>query len=332
MISKSRRGFTLVELLVVIAIIGILIALLLPAVQAAREAARRAQCSNNLKQLALACHNYHSTHRLFPPGEIHGGNWNSGYNSSTGNNNEAHCEWDGQIGCWNNLIFPCIELQNAYDKLDFKVRKQFTVQANRDIMQMLIPGFLCPSDPYRGLTSDWASADNKCRIMHYYAVASDNEGSSLSHSTGNTATWYGHCAAHNGTFFNDSEVSIDMIRDGTSNTALLAETWGRSWPDHVAPAAGESILQTISGPCMSGGTPCAESSRGMNLHAVVYLDWTPNSAHYNPWKVNSFHVGGAQMAFADGSVHFVADDVDLTIFKSIATIRGGETVDLSRLR
>src|SRR5687768_6758541 len=118
-----RRAFTLVELLVVIAIIAILIGLLLPAVQSAREAARRMQCGNNVKQLGLAILVYESSHKVFPPGEIHGTSANAGYSASWGSAN--HCEWDGQIGIWNNLIFPFMDQTAAYNLLDFKARKQY---------------------------------------------------------------------------------------------------------------------------------------------------------------------------------------------------------------
>lgn len=299
--SELRRAFTLVELLVVIAIIGILVALLLPAVQAAREAARRMACSNNMKQLALGMLNYENQFGRFPPGEIHGGSWNNGYHRPS---NYDHCEWDGQMGIWNNLIFPFIEQQAAYDQIDFEIRKQWHSAANREILRSTFDVFLCPSDPYRGLTTDWASSQNKARICHYYAVAGSIEGSNTPHP-GSVAT-YSHCNYHDGMYFNDSNTRAADVQDGLSNTAMLSETWGRISPNHDAPG---------------------ESSRGMNLHTVVYLDWTPNSNQSNPWKSNSFHPGGVFMAFGDGSVRFVTDAVRLEIFQAYATIRGGEVID-----
>jgi prepilin-type N-terminal cleavage/methylation domain-containing protein len=306
-----RRAFTLVELLVVIAIIGILVALLLPAVQAAREAARRMQCSNNLKQIGLAILNYESNNNVFPTGEVHGGSWNAGYSPSSGGAGGAppnHCEWDGQIGIWSNLIFPQLEQQAAHDQLDFEKRKQWKSAANKTIMQTDFPGFRCPSDGYKGLTTNWATVENICRIQHYYGVSGDDEGSNTPHDDG--ALTYGHCNKHNGLFWNDSQITQGEIKDGTSNTAMVCEVWGRTYVSHQAP------------PAQPG-----ESSRGMNLHNVVYFNYTPNSNRSNPWKANSFHQGGVMCVFIDGSVHFLSDTIDLATFRALSTIKGGEVIN-----
>ena len=301
------RGFTIVELLVVIAIIGILIALLFPAVQAAREAARRSQCTNNVKQLALGVLQYESVNSCFPPAEIHG---RAIYGTC------PHCDWDGAIGMWMNLIFPFIEQQAAYKKLDFKAWPQYTSPGNVEVMQMPFSMFLCPSDPYRGLTTPWGSAGdtNRAYIVNYYAVHGDNENSLLPHPDGTSCGTYGHCNAHNGMFFNDSAIKVAEVRDGLSNTALLCEVWGRCWPQHQA------------GNPIPPGFPDAESSRGMNLHTAVYFDWPPNSFHMDPWHPTSFHPGGVNCAYADGSVHFIPDTIDMTVLHALATRAGKESV------
>jgi len=309
-------GFTLVELLVVIAIIGILIALLMPAVQSGRESSRTVECRNKLRQLATAMKTYASQNGTLPAGEIHGTSANPGYNGWGG---KDHCEWDGQIGIWNNLIFPHIDQQNAYDMLDFNIRKQWKSPANQQVMKMKFSIFLCPSDSYEGLTTDWGvgGGQNKARICNYYAVAGSNEGSSLAHPDGTVA--YGHCNKHDGAFYNDSGTPLSTIRDGESNTALLCESWGRIWPEHSPPAV------------IPPGYPNHESSRGMNLHTVVYLDWAPNTNHRNPWKANSFHNNGVYVAFGDASVRFVTEAVELDVFKGLATLHGGEVLDASKL-
>ncbi|NUQ65545.1 MAG: DUF1559 domain-containing protein [Pirellulales bacterium] len=139
--SRLRHGFTLVELLVVIAIIGILIALLLPAVQAAREAARRSQCTNNLKQLGLAIHNYHDTHKVIPL-----------------NNVPVASAPDNNGFSWITMALPYLEETALYDKLDFRVSLyNSTTSTNRTLVQQPIDTLLCPTDPTPGVRNDLAT-------------------------------------------------------------------------------------------------------------------------------------------------------------------------------
>ena len=309
-ILRPRTAFTLVELLVVIAIIGILVSLLLPAVQQTREAARRIQCRNNLKQVALALLNYHDQQLVFPPGEIHGGPWQGAYRSY-GSSNAPHCDWDGSIGIWMNMIFPYIERQAEYDRLDFEIHPQYASDINVEMMHQLFPEFLCPSDGYRGFTSNWGAGGqrNRARIAHYYAVNGSVEGSAMPHEDGTLVLSgggpYGHCNANDGMFYNDSSTKMSDILDGTSKTAMICEVWGRT---------------RIEGPA---------DSRGMNLHMAVYFDWTPNQTQRNPWKPNSFHPGGVHVCFGDGSVRMVTDSIQLEVFQAISTIAGEEVFDLS---
>ena len=312
---RNAGGFTLVELLVVIAIIGILIGLLLPAVQSAREAARRMTCSNHLKQIGLAILNYESAHKVLPPQEIHGGNWEKAYRY--GIYSRQHCDWEGSIGMWCNLIFPYLEQQGVYDRLNFEIVPQYDDPENVEIMEMEFNFLLCPSDPYRGLTTNWGG-DRKARIMHYYAV--NGTGASKLHPDQTSGVGsYMHCDKGDGIFYNDSKTRIRDITDGTSNTAMVAEVWGRLYKNHATP------------PTSSADYRGNESSRGMNLHTAVYFTYTPNSYRKAPWYVNSFHPGGAQCVFADGSVRFLTDTIDLTTFKAIATRSGGEVIDGSKL-
>lgn len=312
--ARTNRGFTLVEVLVTIAIIGILVALLLPAVQSAREAARRVQCTNNLKQLGLGLLNYESTFRVFPPGEIHGGTWMPAYRDPY---DYQHCDWEGSIGMWCNLIFPFVEQEPTYDMLDFTAMPQYASPDNVEVMETKFPMLLCPSDPYDGLTTRWrwpldSRPGTKARIMHYYAVNGSDENTRNTHADQKPGvSWYGHCNRHDGIFYNDSATTTSDIRDGVSNTAMLCEVWGRKYEGH----------STFWGDPRGG-----ESSRGMNLHTAVYFDFTPNSYHGDPWHAASFHPGGVNVLLADGSVHFAADTIDFDTWTALATIRGGETM------
>ncbi len=302
---SNPGGFTIVELLVVIAIIGILVALLLPAVQAAREAARRTQCTNNLKQIGLGLLSYEVAHGVFPPGEDHGTQDDLGYVGNYGV--PGHCDWRGKIGCWMNYIFPQLELQNVYDRLDFETTPEWVGGDNAEIMKMTFPMFLCPSDPYRGLVTADASGTgaDQSRILHYYAVAGPEEINFQDHPDA-PCNGIHHCCKHDGVFYNDSKVRLAQITDGASNTALVCEVWGRTTENHDSPS---------------------EISRGMAWHNQVYFNFTPNSAQFSPWKANSFHPGGVHAVFGDGSVQFISEVIELDVFQAMASIAGEEVIE-----
>lgn len=295
--NSLRLGFTLVELLVVIAIIAVLVALLLPAVQSAREAARKTHCRNNLKQLSIALANFESAKRQFPPAEDHGTINDPGY----GGDNEYHCDWVGQIGNWSNYILPQLEQQALYDKLEFKIRPQTDHPGNIEVSQWPLTEYFCPSDPYRGLTVGYFEVQS--RIQHYYAVAGAVDMDWTPHPDGPCGHF--HCCKQTGVFYNDSQVRVAHIKDGLSKTALICEVWGRTDPEHDAPDV---------------------DSRGMGYHNQVYLIRQPNSETKVPWRPNSFHPGGVHIVMGDTSVLFVNDDVDLNIFMAAGTIAGSEVV------
>jgi prepilin-type processing-associated H-X9-DG protein len=230
----------------------------------------------------------------------------------------THCDWDGQIGMWCNLIFPQMEQMNAYNMLNFSARPQHSWAPNVTVMKMQFNFLQCPSDPYKGLVVGWGG---DARIMHYYVASGSSESKNMAYPDGITVLSgagggaYGHCNANDGMFYNDSKVKISDVIDGTSQTAMLVETWGRSYRNH------RSVTGTPE-----PGMPASESSRGMNLHTAVYFDWTPNSKRSNPWKANSFHTGGVNCAFGDGSVHFINNNITLAVFKGLSTINGREVI------
>jgi prepilin-type N-terminal cleavage/methylation domain-containing protein/prepilin-type processing-associated H-X9-DG protein len=279
---KSRNGFTLVELLVVIAIIGILIALLLPAVQAAREAARRSQCSNNLKQLVLGTHNYHDTYNCLPPGAI--------YNSGP----------DAQEWGWGVLIMPFVEQQGLYDALEpnhralYHVLDDTTFPQGRQLLQTPLQVFRCPSDEaddlltgkdrYWGATAQSVPGNYRAATSNYMAVAGLRKVGRI---------------RNNGAFPVRDSMKFAKIKDGTSNTFAIGER------NYYCAAGYWAGTRNADGDGPRGSDYCLGTvSRRLN-EADNSLD--SNSC----WQgYSSYHPGGAQFAMCDGSVTFISETVD----------------------
>lgn len=300
----SPRGFTLIELLVVIAIIAILIALLLPAVQQAREAARRAQCVNNLKQLGIALHNYHDTHNVMPPGWI-------GVQSNTPN-------MEGNSGfAWGAHLLPYIDQGPLYNRLNFS-RECYDAAWNAPALSAVLASFRCPSDPS---TNTWS-------IM-------DEAGTNTVLATLPTANYVGNfgtegpedlCASGpfpaaqcqgEGVFFHNSAVRLRDITDGSSNTVLLGEHRTDTRASTVA-AHGFEWHSTWVG-YVAGGEEAAARFLGV-------ADHTPNHPSLHMEDYSSWHTGGVHLLFGDGRVRFVNENVDHVVFKGVITRQGGETI------
>ena len=295
-----RSGFTLVELLVVIAIIGILIALLLPAVQAAREAARRMQCSNNLKQIALALHNYHDTHNCFPP--VGTTIWDTGTMEIS----------------WLYLILPYVEQTPVYDEM-----KEAPNAYHATLSKQVAPVFLCPSDGKNEF--DYINLAEKWRTASYCAVM----GPGLDdRNVGSDSLPYGYAATdgiiywHSGTKFGD-------IQDGTSGTLVAGERisdlrlWSKGWMDYANPAVfqGKNVVWPMNTDpsvlCYRHDTKpggCPDESQSMGFNNIDF---------------GSRHPGGAQFAFADGSVHFLSETINFETYQQLATRDGGEVAEWS---
>ncbi len=303
----KRRAFTLVELLVVIAIIGILIALLLPAVQAAREAARRSQCSNNLKQLGLAMHNYHDTFKSFPSGYIAGvgaNPWDAGNQSSWG---------------WGSLILPFVEQAPLSDRLTpgrFRMSDALTAGGPYDRvadLQTPITGFRCPSDMAKETNvGGYGLPDASGTIVP--TATSNYMGSNTSHKWHSGGRLQGYDMSQSGQwgslntanepdgiFWRASKIEMRDIVDGTSNTIFIGE---RAW--ELAGLTG--TVRCNAGVVHGTYTSNEQLSIRTNLAAGSVAINAPDSGCQ--YGFSSSHPGGFQAALCDGSVRFIGETVD----------------------
>ena len=308
---NRRRGFTLVELLVVIAIIGILIALLLPAVQAAREAARRAQCSNNLKQMALGMHNYHDTNLQLPFCNIGAWYGEARINEATG-------------GSWMARNLPFFEQAPLYNTM--QVGGPLGQAGNLAATTTRIPLFICPSDPYNSVDGLMNTRVNclpfatvQRAVTNYLAVSGDNFYNTVSNPKGRCAGVADNWSCGNGIICpnetNDPKLMTKFahIADGLSNTFAVGETvpwWNYS--------AWWYWWNASTGHC---GQPLNYRKGIVDLHAY----WTQWRYCYSFF---STHPGGGQFALCDGSVRFISDTIDNTIYRGLATISSEESVSV----
>lgn len=298
---RHRLGFTLVELLVVIAIIGILVALLLPAIQAAREAARRSQCSNNLKQIGLGLQNYHDTYRVYPSG---------GFSQRPG-------------VAWTVCVLPFLEQQTLYNQFDLNYT--FTEAVNANAVLTVVPSYFCPSGVAATLISGDATNDKYngtvAPTLHYMAVHGPKGTNTL--VPGNPAypvdaacpAGHGGCA-NSGIMFRDSRTRMADVVDGTTNTFLIGElswknannwrVWTRGWC-----AAGAA-------PPVVAGANNAATSAGRNVvYAINVQPYTANN--FNDASFGSNHPGGTHFLLADASVRFVSDAVNMAVYMAAAS-------------
>lgn len=340
---RNYRGFTLVELLVVIAIIGILVGLLLPAVQAAREAARRMQCSNNLKQLGLAMHMHHDTHNTFPYGMLrHTTNFpHPDLNKPVppGGPNP----WDRRYAIWHQTL-PYIEQGNLYarwDQMVFNNNKIGPGQTQQWVgdyfMKQVVPTLICPSNP-GGNWNEPTAWDNPPEIYfrnHYFGCAGyvgyprDKTDRTCLFNPTYPVTAYPSPggALSNGLFTRCKRYGIRDATDGTSNTLMLGERmyqdvifdtltgdkikdWGWCWFG----AEGDSFLGTATP--LNFVLPANLASLGGSVQQTLFDD-----------RINAFgsmHTGGAQFAYADGSVHFISQSVSPITYNALGTRSNGE--------
>ena len=296
---RAKRAFTLVELLVVIAIIGILIALLLPAVQSAREAARRMQCANNLKQLGLALHNYHTAIGSFPPGAMGAKPETGGYGWTGAPIRTAFCVF----------LLPYLEDNARYELYDFD---RYSISQNK-LVGGYLPMWHCPSDVSR---RQWESSDHFEEYKGDYGL---NWGQGTYADQIERAPFYLQYGAR-----------IADIRDGTSNTLAMMEMLqapceqgddvdrrGRIWNDD------SGCYQIMT--CISPNTSAPDTSRCVD-RATDNLPCTNSGGSHTEdfLAARSRHPGGVQTLMCDGSVHFISDSVELDTWKALSSQAGGE--------
>jgi prepilin-type N-terminal cleavage/methylation domain-containing protein/prepilin-type processing-associated H-X9-DG protein len=337
----TRRAFTLVELLVVIAIIGVLVALLLPAVQTAREAARRMKCSNNLKQLGLAMHNYHSAHNCFPAGRM-------------------RTMVDGQGRCFSAYahLLPFLEAQNLYDQINFNANPDDPA-LNGAALGQTIPYFLCPSDTHRVLQSNVVANGVVNSGVHNYPLCTGTTYPLSPRNPGGVPV--------TGVYFENSWISFRHLTDGSSQTVCIGETvnseggpttWdGASKTNGFVLTAGNdnasngpeltnyaaqchkpgNLLQQTRGSRWLYGAPGHSMYNHMRVPNDPDIDCRgglPHSNRTNYWwdrlslnvTAHSRHPTGIEALYCDGHVQFVANTIELAIWQALGSRDGGETV------
>jgi prepilin-type N-terminal cleavage/methylation domain-containing protein/prepilin-type processing-associated H-X9-DG protein len=316
--SSERRGFTLVELLVVIAIIGILVALLLPAVQSAREAARRAQCTTNLTQIAVAAHNYEGPHKLFPTGAR--SSLTIGGVPTMGTN------------VWVELL-RYIEQNNLYEKWDHNDNRNNVAGGTAATQAQVINILLCPSDQmpepvWEQLPGIYPVPPWSCG---FYGMSSygGNAGTRSVLTGGPPAL---PRLSKDGVVFVGSRVGLKDIIDGSSRTLLFGERYHDDaeydhqrpavWPDGP-PMAGWGRWGFVANQGASGNISLS-TPKPINFRVPAVGDFS--TLEDRACAFGSGHPGGANFAFADGSVHFLADDLPLEQLRALSTRAGEEVV------
>ncbi len=298
---RSRRAFTLIELLVVIAIIAILIALLLPAVQQAREAARRTQCRNNLKQIGLALHNYHDVVRMFPAATMITRSSPSCTNMGLGTSEKFG---------WGVMILPYIDQGNVYNQFDFNLDYKTAPNSDLDAGGQPIAAFICPSSAFTNPRCAFTSGINQPTGNNGNDDLSRTDYSPVMDSRDWTCDGTWPRRDHNGTMGHFSNTRIRDVTDGTSNTLLMGEQANGapgSWSCHT--------WVSFDG---------MDTSRGINDPATT----TPSGGtwHFRDTGFSSYHEGGAHFLMGDGAVRFLSENISQVTLEALTTRSGNEVV------
>jgi prepilin-type N-terminal cleavage/methylation domain-containing protein/prepilin-type processing-associated H-X9-DG protein len=348
----ASRGFTLIELLVVIAIIGLLVALLLPAVQGAREAARRAQCSNNLKQIGLALHNYHNGKLCFPPGYVDG-------NTVAASNAMSDV---GPGWGWAAYILPYLDETNTWSQINFSVA--VGTGTNTTISQQALPLYQCPSDPLQQAFGVWNQNNNfsstLCTVAHANYVGCNgwveclanagglylpndpvygDGGNAEDNDAGTTGAAEPTGLAGDGLFYRNSHNTFKNVTDGLSRTIIVGE---RS-SDHSPSTWTGAVAGGACPAWMAGTDPPYTAPANPPQLEYVQADWGEalvlghgNNTHvpcadapwFDPDSFYSTHTGrGCNFLMGDGSVIFLTQEIDGYVYQHLCTIAAGEIDD-----
>lgn len=295
------RGFTLIELLVVIAIIAILIALLLPAVQQAREAARRSTCKNNLKQMGVAFHNYHDTHRTFPPGWIDG-------NQTVGDASEAANK--NGLG-WGTMILPFMDQTPLYNQIGTETNGftmnwhiGYTGSTSIPSAKTVIPVYNCPSDPMGGINID--------------------KGSFGKSNYGTERLLMGV----------NKKLQIRDFRDGTTNTILVGEVTTQDETGSTGSCGGAACNEFMGKLWIGARTASWGWERGLQAEDVYFIGYNApddfiNGGARDPadrFALSSPHVGGVHVMLGDGSVRFLSENIDVNTYTWLNNEKDGNVL------
>jgi prepilin-type N-terminal cleavage/methylation domain-containing protein/prepilin-type processing-associated H-X9-DG protein len=353
---KRRLGFTLIELLVVIAIIAVLIALLLPAVQAAREAARRAQCVNNLKQIGLACHNYESANGCFPPANIMSGSWGVSIKPPAAG-------WTNNFSALARIL-PFSEQGQSYNAMNYVFKDSDAT--NTTICGMLIKVYICPSDPYTQSYNDggtvfggsnYGSCDGDWYVFSFAQGAPASAGWAGLPARTAFAVNMGRAISN---FIDGTSNTLLFSEIKTFDNRLKCANLSVNNPNSVPSGDSPPPPDYSGGGCSFGNTMHTRWTNGGVYHSGFTTAWPPNkkTTYNNPTALTtgvtssfgivdtdiisvnendggptfgaftsrSYHSGGVNSLFGDGSVKFVKSSADGNVWRSLGSVAGGEVV------